>query len=256
MKIALAVLCTSSVSLFAGEIMEFPEKADWRDSKNLKTLPGDVLEFSKGMAFSTEAIKVQVGKNTILSGEFRCTEPGKKVRVFFAFNPLDAQKKVISAYHVNNIANSDTVLAAPAKRGDLFIKVKDGSKFTRGTKAAFNTKEDFSDLPNRELSNGNFKSAEKNPDGTWTIHLSLPLHKDFPAGTKVRAHAGGGYIYTSICDLADTNWKSLKGTVKGMVKRGMGGKNWAPGSAYANIVIFSNGKAPVQFRNIKCEIKD
>lgn len=256
MKMALTALCTVSASIFAGEIMEFPEKADWQDSKNLKTLPGDVLEFSKGVAFSTEAIKVQAGKDTLLSGEFRCPEPGKKVRIYFAFNPLDAQKKGISAYHVNTILNSDTVLAAPAKKGDLFIKVKDGSKFSRGTKAAFHTKKDFSDLPNRELSSGFFKSSEKLSDGTWIIHLTLKLHKDYPAGTGVRAHGGGGYQYAVIHDLTDTKWRSLKGMVKGMAKKGMGGRLWAPGSHYANIVIFSNGKAPVQFRNIKCEIKE
>ncbi|MBR2364693.1 MAG: hypothetical protein IKA79_05790 [Lentisphaeria bacterium] len=246
---SLTVLC-------AAEIAEFPEKADWRDSPNLKTLPDDVLLLAKGVVTSTEMIKTDPAKTTILSGEFRCPEPGKKVRVYFAFKPADAKKDSITAYHVNIVPGTDTELTAPVKKGDMTILVKDGSKFRAGTKVVFNTKEDYSDLPNKEVSHGNFKTAEKLPDGTWKITLTLKMHKDYPAGTKVRLHANGGYQYVSIIDLADTNWKSTKGTVKGMVKKGMGGRMWTPGTAYANIVIFTNGKAPIQFRNIKLEVKD
>lgn len=246
--LALTALC-------GGEMLDFPEKADWQDSPNLKTLPGDVLEFSKGAVRSTETVKAEPGKTTIISGEFRCPVPGKKVRVFFAFSPLDAQKKNISALHVNAIANTDTVLTAPVKKGDTSVIVKDGSKFNKGMRIVFNTKEDYSDLPNRDISSGYFAKSEKLADGTWKITFQSKIYKDYPAGTKVRAHASGGYQYAAIFDLADTKWKSVKGTVKGMVKKGMGGASWAPGSKFANIVIFSNGKAPVQFRNIKYEVK-
>ena len=103
---------------------------------------------------------------------------------------------------------------------------------------------------------GIIKSAEKLSDGTWKITLTLKMHKEYPAGTKVRLHANGGYQYVSIFDLTDTNWKSTRGTVKGMVKTGMGGRMWTPGTAFANIVIFTNNNTPIQFRNIKLEVKD
>lgn len=238
------------------EMMDFPEKADWQDSPNLKTLPDDVLLLAKGLVVSTEMIKADPAKSTILSGDFRCTVPGKKVRIYLAFRPADAKKDAITAYQVNVVPGTDTVLTAPVKKGDLTIHVKDGSKFRTGTKVVFNTKEDYSDLPNREVSYGNFKKAEKLPDGTWQITLSLKMHKEYPAGTKVRLHANGGYQYVSIFDLTDTKWKSVKGTVKGMAKTGMGGRMWTPGTAFSNIVIFTNNNTPVQFKNIKLEVKD
>ena len=246
----------SLTALCAAELTDFPEKADWRDSPNLKALPEDVLELSKGVVTSTEMIKVDPAKTTVLSGDFRCPVPGKKVRIYLAFNPADAKKDSITAYHVNIVPGTDTFLTAPVKKGDTTLLVKDGSKFRAGTKVIFNTKEDYSDLPNREVSHGNFKSAEKLSDGIWKITLTLKMHKDYPAGTKVRLHANGGYQYVSIFDLTDTNWKSTKGTVKGMVKKGMGGRMWTTGSSFANVVIFTNGQAPIQFKNIKLEIKD
>ena len=246
----------SLTALCAAELTDFPEKADWRDSPNLKALPEDVLELSKGVVTSTEMIKVDPAKTTVLSGDFRCPVPGKKVRIYLAFNPADAKKDSITAYHVNIVPGTDTFLTAPVKKGDTTLLVKDGSKFRAGTKVIFNTKEDYSDLPNREVSHGNFKSAEKLSDGTWKITLTLKMHKDYPAGTKVRLHANGGYQYVSIFDLTDTNWKSTRGTVKGMVKTGMGGRMWTPGTAFANIVIFTNNNTPIQFRNIKLEVKD
>lgn len=246
----------SLTAVYAAEITDFPEKADWRDSPNIKTLPDDVLELFKGLITSTEMIKVDPAKTITLSGDFRCPVPGKKVRIYLAFSPADAKKDAITAYHVNIVPGTDTVLTAPVKSGDTTLLVKDGSKFRAGTKVVFNTKEDYSDLPNKEVSHGSFLKGEKLSDGSWKITLSLKMHKDYPAGTKVRLHANGGYQYASIFDLSDTKWKSVKGIVKGMVKTGMGGRMWTPGTAFANIVIFTNNNTPIQFKNIKLEVKD
>lgn len=246
----------SLTGLFAGEILEFPEKADWLDSTNLKALPGNVLEFHKGMVYSTVSVKALYDKTTVFSGEFRCKEPGQKVRLFFAVRPLDAWKRPITAYHVNTIPLSDTVLLSPVKKGDRFLHVRNGEKFKKGAKTAFDTKEDLSDLPNRNLSKGNVKKGEKLQDGSWHIHLTAPLTKEYPQGTRVRAHGNGPFQNAAIVDLTGTDWKKVEGRVKGVVKRGMGGRKWTPGSAYGYIVLYCRGKVPVQFRNIKCEIKD
>ena len=231
-KIQIAALSFAAACLVCGaEPMEFPEKADWGDAPGIKILEGDVLELGKGVIFSTETFRVDPGKTTVLTGEFR-TLPGKKVK------------------------GTDTELVAPVKKDDLIVKAKDASRFIPGTVIVFNTKEDFSDLPNRARSHGFFKSAEKQADGTWNITLQAKAAGEYPAGTKIRAHAGGGYQYAVIADL-DGNWKTFSGSVKGTAKSGLGGKEWRPGSAYAKVVIFGNAKdAPIQFRNVKVDVRD
>lgn len=255
-KIQIAAFSFAAACLACGaEPMEFPEKADWGDAPGIKALEGDVLELGKGVIFSTETFRVDPGKTTVLTGEFR-TLPGKKARLFFAFSPYDAGKKPITALNVNIVKGTDTELVAPVKKDDLIVKAKDASRFIPGTVIVFNTKEDFSDLPNRARSHGFFKSAEKQADGTWNITLQAKAAGEYPAGTKIRAHAGGGYQYAVIADL-DGSWKTFSGSVKGMAKSGLGGKEWRPGSAYAKVVIFGNAKdAPIQFRNVKVDVRD
>ncbi len=248
-RFALALLLCAA-GLGAADPVEFPEKADWNDSPQLKTLADDVLELNNDVITSTELIKIDPKKKTHLTGEFRAL-PGKKARLFFAFSSYDAQKQPISAIDVNAVKGSDTELLAPVKKDDRTLKVKDASRFLPGTVVVFNTKEDYSDLPNRVRSHGFFEKAEKQPDGTWIVTLKAKAGQDFPAGTKVRAHGSGGYQYVAITEL-DGSWKKLGGFCTGMAKVGLGGKEWRPGSAYVKAVIFgAKPEAPIQFRNVK-----
>ncbi len=238
------------------ELSDFPEKADWNDAPGLVELDGDILQLEKGLLNSTETFKIDPSKEITVSGEFR-TLPGKKVRLFLAFQPYDANGKHILASHVNVIAGSDSELIAPVGKKDTTLKVKDASKFIPGTKVAFETVVDYSDLPNGKVSHGNFKSAEKQPDGTWVITLTASCGLEYPAGTKVRAHGGGGYQYANIVDLNGDKWVKVQGKVKGIAKSGLGGKNWRPGTATAGLMIFGGSKdKPIQFRNVKLEIAD
>ena len=246
LKSGILVLICALTSMAAS--IEFPERSDWRGAKNLIELDDDVLELQSGIIVSTDIFKVDPGKKAVLSGEFR-TLPGKKVRVYIGYICLDGAEEVIAVQHVNLIADSETELTAPVARDDASIYVRDGSKFAKGSVVAFDAKADLSDLPNRNLSQGRIGKAEQQADGTWLIPLDGKAGYDYPAGGKVRAHMGGGYLYSSIVDLNE-NWKTVQGSMTGMALK-IGGRKWWPGTKSARLIIFGASESnPIFFRNL------
>lgn len=123
----------------------------------------------------------------------------------------DKDKKMINITHVNRVAGTDTVLAKPCTFTDSKIYVKDGSKWRKGGiyLAAFETKPDFSDLPNRNITRIGIKDVKKLADGTWEISFSNEIGKEYPAGANIREHATGGtydYLYYGkLSDMKKTN---------------------------------------------------
>lgn len=128
--------------------------------------------------------------------------------IWVGFLPYTAKGKTIGLQHgANNTKGSFTALTAAVAKGAKSITVKDASKWKKGKHyyAAFNAKEDMSDIPNFALS-----SMIAKIDGN-TISLTKPLTKAYPEGTMLRQHRSGGtYIYTK-SGKAPKEWTTWKG---------------------------------------------
>ena len=141
-------------------------------------------------------------------------------------------KKMIGPLEVNRVANSDTVLAEECTFTDSKIIVKNGANWKKGGNylAAFETKNDFSDLPNRNITRNGIKEVKKLENGNYEITFTNEIGKEYPAGTAVRQHAAGAtYNYIFYGKLSNIK-KNMKYSVK----------NLRPGTAYAGFIILVN----------------
>jgi hypothetical protein len=166
-----------------------------------------VFVSNKNGTYTLNKIKVKAGKKYAISVKLKQLE-GKNSYVFIGFIPYTKSGAVIKPQNgYNHTKGSFTVLTAATAKGDKSITVKDASKWKTGKYfvAAFNAKQDKSDMPNFDIISGCVK-IEKN-----TITLKNVLKKAYSAGTKVRQHRyGPTYIYTKNGS-APTVWSTWKG---------------------------------------------
>ena len=134
-------------------------------------------------------IPVDPGKIYTLKASFRTLDPNLPASAYLGLNLYDENKHIIGHYNVQACSNTDSEVIS-ARKGDKFLTVRmiknyDKIKYSA---VAFNTKKDFSDLPNYDISPQCAKmSADK--DGNLRIDLKYPLKKDYKKGTPVRLHS-------------------------------------------------------------------
>ena len=182
-----------------------------------------------------------------------------KMVLYLGLQLYDKDNKRIDVITINSIPETATVLAADAKEGDTTLKIKDGAKWTNSRKdtvVAFGAKEDYSDLPNKNLI-GIKKGSIKKGEDVWTLELAEPLKKAYSAGTKVRQHKNGGtYFYAVTKDLT-FDWQKVESPVfSGMAKFGEQKLLLWPGtvSGKALFMVLGPGKnVKTEARNIKVE---
>ncbi len=177
--------------------------------------------------------------------------------IYLALIPLDAQKQQIQPEMVTAVPRTDTVLAAPCKAEDKVLKVKDASAFKANDAfnlIAFQTKGDYTDLPNRNLSAGVIKTVAKK-EGLWEITLNKPCGRDYPAGTAVREHRYSARFIMP-CRLGKfgkKEWTPLSGTVGGLVKSGASSAHFWPGTAFVKVAVLSWNGGVIEFDDLKLE---
>jgi hypothetical protein len=237
-------------------------KKEWAGNIKCKKVDGNfcaVIDNNSSIV-SQKLTPVKVGEKYILSGSFKSLGKARS-KVYYGFVCYDKNKKQIYTINANVILGSATTLAAACKKGDKKIVIKANKKWKRGRYAiAFNVKDDFSDLPNREIA---YKISKVTPEGDDAeIQLSAPLKKAYPAGTKVRMHTSshGSYVYSAIVGAAiPPKWKSYKGSAA-LAKPGqMGWRHLRPGTAFLQIVILPNynmkSDETVAFKDLKLIVK-
>ena len=135
-----------------------------------------------------EYIRINPAKTYIFKVKFRSLDAALPASAYMGFELFDAQKRKLQYCHVvhTGLKHSEVV---SAKKGDKFMIVKMIPDFhkIKNLRVAFNAKEDYSDIPNRDLSAACTK-VEKMADGNLRLELRGALAKDYPAGTKVRFH--------------------------------------------------------------------
>ena len=262
-KFFAAVVSVAAIggSLFADGIeYKLDKPADWTNTGSVKWVgeKKDVMEVTgQAMLTSTKLFDVDYTKLYKLEADLKVVSGGPAT-AYFGFLPCDKNGTPIQASSVNQLPNSETAVAVAAKAGDKKLLLKSNAAWSSNGiwAVALNAKKDLSDLPNTDLYN---VGAINNVNGMIEVALKAPLAKDVAAGTIVRAHLGGGYMYTG-------GWKKLaagqefefKGAAKGRAKYGMGSSAWAPGTAKARIIMlvnWDNPKTVSTVKDIELEIK-
>ena len=237
-------------------------KKEWRGKIKYEDIDGKLCGVvdNKITIASEKLIPVEAGKKYTLSGSFKSLG-NKTSKVYYGFMPHDKNRKYIHTYHSNVILGSATILARECKKGDKVLVIKANKKWKKNHIVAFNAKDDFSDLPNRNIA---YKIARITPKGeNIELELSRPVLKAYPAGTKVRAHTfnAGPYIYTAACGSAiPQKWKTYSGTAI-LAKPGqMSWKFFRPGTAFVRVFILTdcNKKKDkkIAFRDLKLTVSE
>lgn len=195
---------------------------------------------NKSGIVSKKFIPVEAGKKYTLAGTFKSLGEAPS-KIYYGFICYDKKKRQVAHYHSNVILGSATTLAQECKKGDKAIIIKANKKWKKNHAIAFNVKDDFSDLPNRDLI---YKITKVTPkDGDMELQLSAPARKAYPAETKVRMHSPsyGTYIYTTLVGpKIPKTWKTFSKSAT-LAKPGqMGWKFLRPGTAFVKIVILPN----------------
>lgn len=236
-----SVLLSASVfPLFAGKTLV-------QDFDNGATkLPDGSFAIKGGFhSFSKKIVPVNdLTKETIISVELKAAaDADKSVLYYVGMTNHDTDGSRIFISYVYPEKGSDTVLAAPCKKTDTVLKVKDASKFKKGALIAYNTKKDLSDLPNKTV---NERAVIKNivkKGNIWEVTLANPCKVDHPANTPIRAHYHGWYQYLA-CGIRLTpgaDWTRFTYKIAGSAP-GNPSKKWTLGTKGVKFIIFNNGK--------------
>lgn len=246
-----AALCLSCISAAA----DAPDDWTGRDGKPSNLRAGtDCLSVAdpakEFYVFSAKPLPVHPDGKYQLTGTFRRTENNKNVpRLYFGIAMYDGNGKWMNGFQSCPLEGTHTELAAPAKKGDRVLKLRDASAWKKQASAiAFGAKADFSDLPNRNISPA-ITHIEKSSD-TWEVTLRHPLGKDHPAGTPVRQQSGPPYLYVRAGAPLDGEWKTFTSGIIG--GPGLGRDRLWKGTAAVKVVIFSAGgqKAGMDLKEI------
>ena len=241
---AVVSVAALSGSLFAdGVEFKLEKPSDWQKNGAVKWIgkEKDVMEVTGPAGLhSVKMFDVVPGKVYKLEAEVKMLS-GEAAPTYFGFKLFDKQGKEIAAHMVNARPGSETTVVKPVKAGDKVMVIKANPLWTPGVYAvALNAKKDLSDLPNYDLLTPS-KITAKGQE--IELQFKNPVAKDIPAGTVVRAHTGGGYMYTGgFKNLTPGQGVKLKGTAKGFSKYNMTAGSFAPGAAKAQIIMLVNWK--------------
>lgn len=235
-------LAAASFALKA-ETYKFDTPNAWRRSKEFKLTADGALQtkFSGKVDVGT-SIPVDPEKSYKISLKIRLAAGSKPSQVYLLAMPSSEEGRAIYMYNVTPVKGSEGVLAADCKKADTFILVKPKSRRhwspIRSWKVNFNSAEDFSDLPNFEVS-GNLDKIEDTADGNIKVSFRGKADVDAKAGTPVRLTQGGAYMYIGALKPTE-QWTEISGTVKGISAEGWSNNVFPVGTAAFTPSLLAN----------------
>ena len=264
MKAVKMVLCAAAVAAvgtLVAQDISLNKAADWNKNPAIKDGDGSLVVSKRvmmsGALFEVDPAKTYTIKCSTMAADIKGND---KSWVLLGFQVYDKDNKQIFCEHVNAFPNAISEVAEDAAKGAKTLKVKDASKFRKLASAILvrDAKEDFSDLPNRKIiGRGGIESITKQGD-VWEITLVKPLLADVKAGTVVREHGGGGYLYTGGTKYVGDKWITMTGTITGTSKFGWGSKGWPVGTVKARpmiLVNWSNKDLTTLFKDVSVTVK-
>ena len=243
---------TAAAGLLSASAVELSNQTQWESRPGL-TFSQQGMTLTSNGYYHGKVIRFSPGKKYVFSGEFRLTSDKGKITGRIALMPL-AGKNEIHSMNVSSVSGTDTVLVSAARKGATEIVIKNGAKWKKIHCIQFNSKTDFSDLPNFDTAYYNISSIEKKGEN-YLIAFAKPLRKDYPAGTALRQSARGNAFVLGRPDRAKDNWIKFGMTIYGESRGGIAhGKFW-PGMTAGKLQIWLNCRksegAALQIRNFK-----
>lgn len=256
----LGMLLAGTLALGAAETVLAITEAKQLPGKMEPSESGAFCRKGRFTVYSRPTFKVDPAATYVVSGEFRATEDGDKVTLFYGFAPLNAAKKRIVGSNCMTVAKTSIgELAEAAAKGAETLKIRNAGNWKASPRylVAFHAAADGSDIPNFNLSPVMKKDGiAKLENGDIEVSLSKPLAADYPAGTKVRLHiSNGGLLYCAASRKTLTDeWQAFSGKVSGIAPQGNKLDQWRPGTVAAQLVLINTAKVgTVEFRNLKVE---
>ncbi len=263
MKIFTALSMFAVVSVLgAAPVMEIKNVSDlqlpWRGAAQYFSQSADgALKMTTNRPLTVES-KLQPiidpAKTYVLSGKIR-KAPGSQgdSQAVIGIVSFDSKGNRIGSGAVYLFPATITRLAAPVKKGDTSVMVKDASKWNQKMNyslIAFNAKADGSDVPNSDVSPF-VAGYELTKEGYTEITLKSPMKKDYPADTEVRQQRASGTYYYVFTNKAPEDWKEFKVQLKGDAgARGVSYGKWWSGTRSMKLAIFCPKPVQVEFKDI------
>ena len=227
---------------------------DWNKNARITEADGVINVKNNTGLYSKKKFVIDPAKKYTLKLTCRAVNienEGDKSQVFAGFSVFDKKGRILNSFNCCVVPGTMTEVVEDAPKGATVVKVKDASKFRKlyGTLNA-DAKEDLSDLPNFNMLG--YTTAFEKKDDAWEITLLKPLARPLKAGTMVRQHSRGGYLYTAGWKMVGKEWVTLSGSISGIKKGFWTGKFWPEGAAKAQVVILANW----QKKNLETQIKD
>ena len=203
-------------------------------------------------AFKKNPVRLDPTKAYLLTGTYRTEGPATEVSLGMELR--DADGFPLRAVMYTSIPGSETELAAPLAKGDTEIRVKD----------AANWRLDSGKLAVPVV---NFKAAKLSPNevafemkeivrdqksGTWILKLVKPVRRAFPAGTKIRRHAGRPPFNAVWRAMIDGKKRTFKKLILPGEKYDPASRHFYPGTRSGRIFTFAPKGVDVYFSNLKC----
>ena len=209
-------------------IITEPEKGAWIQP----------VQFGNGIHNDSEILEIDPAKKYRLDAEIRSVEgnPAAHIGVRMLTEP---GWKTITTPSVRVI--SPDLSTVTAIDGNKITFSKPVPKAVKGNYLAFDSLPGFVDLPNFKYAQikeaaGNIITVNKLPDG-------------IKAGSKVRVHGPGGYLYARKAGTAG-EWTKYSLTLSG-ISAGYAGNAFWKGTRYANMILLVSGKGTVEIRNAR-----
>ena len=243
-----------------GVEFKFDKPADWQKNGMIKWVgeKKDVMEISgRTMLYSAKTFDIDPAKKYKLEADINVVSGGP-VTNYFGFYLYDKSNRVIGAHHVSVVLKSESSFVKAAKKGDTVVTLASNPVWLKNKPyaMALNPRKDYSDLPNFDLL---FVKSVKSAGAVMEVTLTAPLKKDIAAGTTVRLHVPGGYMYTGGWKkLAAGQKAELKGMAAGRINANISPRAWAPGAAKAKVIMlvnWDNPKSVVRISDVELEIK-
>ena len=233
--------------------------ADWNKNANVSDVDG-VIHVKKNTILFSQKFDIDPAKKYKLKFTCRAVnieKDGDRSLIYAGFNVFDKSGRVLNCFNCYAVPNTMTEVVEDAPKGAKVIKVKDASKFKKpyGTLNA-GAKADLSDLPNFNVLGYVTDFVQK--DDVWEVSLQYPLRAPVKAGTAVREHLRGGYIYTAGIKSTGKDWMTMSGTITGVRKGAWTGSAWPVGAVKAQVVIlvnWSNKKLETQFKDFSLTVE-
>jgi hypothetical protein len=257
MKKIFSVMFVAATTILAADEIQFKTMDSWQKSKRLSESSGVFTLRGSGRLFSNEFLLVDTTARYKLSMKIRRVPGSPAFRSHIGFAQFDEARVELQTIWYRAESRTETTLRQNASQGVKTIVVgkptwwpKDALR--RGWGIAFDTKSDFSDLPNRTVLR--LKNWKETSPGILTLTVNGTVANNYPAGTSVRFHSPGPLMYPVLAGkVVEEKWTEVSGTVFGENKF-FHNNRWWRGATFCKLLI-SNSPTTGD-HNLRFEFKD